>query len=169
MQIQSIVNFVPDITQSGFKILSPATGQVDKVDSIPNEKFSFTFAAEGVLIKLEGQTICSPINGKIIELIPALGKIIIQAQNKMRFILQLSFKHIQFNGLGLKTEVTIGQNVEAGQPLLHLDLYKIKLQYKPVVLYFLLLDYQKFKAIEATRKQVEAGHDSVFSLIPKST
>lgn len=167
MQVQSIVNFVPNATQEGYKVLSPATGQVDKVDISKDSSQAFCSVGEGVLVKLEGQIISSPVNGKVIELIPALGKVVVQAKNKMRFLLQLSFRHIEHHGLGLKQLVKQGQLVEAGQPLLQLDLYKIKLQIKPVTLYFLLLDYQHFKAIETSKRQVEAGLDPIFSLIPK--
>lgn len=166
MRFQSIVNFVPDIAQGGFKILAPATGQVDKIEAVPGANHAFKFVGEGVLIRLEGQTICSPINGKIIEYLPSLGKVLIQAKNKMRFLLQLSFQHLELNGLGIKPLIRQGQTVEIGQPILQLDLYKIKLQLKPVVVYFLLIDHQQFKSIEVASRYVEAARDPIFSLIP---
>lgn len=169
MQVQSIVEFVPDMAQSGFKILSPATGQVDQITSLPGANHIFSSVGEGVLIKLEGQTICSPINGKVIEYLPALGKVILQAKNKMRFLLQLSFQHINLHGLGIKSNIVAGQIVEVGQPLFQLDLYKIKLHIKPVVLYFLLLDYRQFKAIEVIRRQVEVAKDPIFTLLPNQS
>ena len=119
-----------------------------------------------MLIRLEGQTLGSPINGKVIDFLPSLGKVIIQAKNKLRFMLQLSFEHIELNGLGIKPLIKVGQTVEIGQPLIQLDLYKIKLQLKPVVLYFLLIDYQQFKSIEVTTRHVEAAQDPIFSLVP---
>lgn len=166
MRVQSIVQFVPDMTQGGFKILSPATGQVDQIASLPGANHIFNSVGEGVLIKLEGQTVCSPINGKVIEYIPSLGKVIVQAKNKMRFLLQLSFQHINLHGLGIKSNIVTGQLVEVGQPLFQLDLYKIKLHLKPVVLYFLLLDHKQFKAIEVIRRQVELAKDPIFTLLP---
>jgi len=93
MRFQSIINFVPDIAQQGFKVIAPATGQVDKLESIPGANHVFKFVAEGVIIRLEGQTICSPITGRVIEYIPSFGRVIIQAKNKMRFLLQLTFQH----------------------------------------------------------------------------
>ena len=90
MRVQSIVNFVPDMSQEGFKILSPATGQVDVLDSALSVTNAFHTVGEGVLVRLEGQTICSPINGTVIEYVPSFGKVIIQAKNKMRFVLQTS-------------------------------------------------------------------------------
>lgn len=167
MQLQSIVNFVPDVSQDGFKVLSPATGKVDKIDNTLAFAQAFSHIGEGVAIKLEGQTICSPISGHITEYVPSFGKVVIQAKNKMRFLLQLSHQHIELQGLGIKPKVAVGQMVEAGQELYQIDLYKIKLQLKPVVLYFLLLDYQRFKAIEASKRQVEMAQDPAFVLLPK--
>lgn len=167
MRFQSIINFVPDITQGGIKILSPATGQVDKIEAVPGANHAFKYVGEGVVIRLEGQTICSPINGKIIDYLPSLGKVIIQAKNKLRFMLQLSFQHLALNGLGIKPLFQPGQTVAIGQPLLQLDLYKIKLQLKPVVLYFLLIDHQQFKSIEVTTRHVAAAQDPIFSLLPR--
>ncbi len=164
MRFQSIVNFVPDIAQQGFKLLSPATGYVDTIEAIPGANHIFKYTSEGVAIRLEGQNICAPVTGKIIEIIPAVGKVILQAKNKMRFVLQLSLQHIQLNGLGIKFLVTPGQTVKAGQTLINLDLYKIKLQLKPVILYFLILDHQHLKSIDAVRRHVEIAKDPVVSL-----
>lgn len=167
MLLRSIVNFTrPELAQ-GIKISSPATGNVVPVETLPGSNMAMTNLGQGVAIKLEGHGVNSPINGQVIEYIPSYGKLIIQAKNKLRFLLQLPIESIKFNGLGIQPLIKLGQNVTIGQPLLLLDLYKLQQMYKPVLLYVLLLDHKKFKAIDVPHKHVVVGEDPIFSLIPR--
>jgi phosphotransferase system IIA component len=166
-RFNSLVNFVPDFSAHAIRIPAPASGQINRIESLPGAHHCFKYIGEGVAIQLEGQKVYSPINGRVIQVLPSFGKIVIQAKNKMRILLQLSLQHIELKGLGIKLRVKTGQIVEVGQALFELDLYKIRLQLKPVSLYFLLIDHQKFKSIEAVRRHVEAIHDPVISLLPQ--
>lgn len=166
MRFQSIVNFVNDVPNQGLSVLSPASGQIESIENIPGANHTFKYVGEGVAIKLEGQNVHAPIGGKVVDIAPSNGKVIIQAKNKIRFLLQLPFSHTSMNGLGIKLRVKLGQTVELGQLLFELDLYKIKLKTKPVLLYFLILDHQKFKSIEVVKRHIEAAKDPIFSLLP---
>ena len=167
MLYQSIINFSSAQAKPGIKILSPASGQLSAIDVIPGAHHLLKSMGEGIAITLEGQDVYAPIKGKIIEWQPAFGKLIIQAPNKMRFLLQLSFQHAELHGLGISANIQLGQTVNAGDLLFQLDLYKIKLHYKPVTLYFILIDYQQIKSIDVPHKYVSANKDVIFSLVPK--
>lgn len=166
MRVQSIVTFSPDSELEGVKIPAPVTGQVGQLSAMNGAHQALSAIGQGVEIKLEGQRICAPINGKIIDFVPSFGKVIIQAGNKMRFLLQLCYQHIDLHGLGLRSYVKVGQTVEAGQVLFQLDLYKIKLQRKPVVMYMLVLDHQHLAAIHSIKRHVQLLQDPIFSIQP---
>ncbi|GHB60435.1 hypothetical protein GCM10008107_07100 [Psychrosphaera saromensis] len=167
MLFHSIVNFTTPDLAKGIKIGAPVSGKVFNIAKLAGNQSFYKRAGEGVAIKMEGHQVNSPISGTVIDITPSHGKVIIQAKNKLRFLLQFSFEYIQFNGIGIKPLVTIGQAVNINDPLLVVDLYKMNQHMKPVYLYFILLDVKAFKSIEVFHKHVQIGSDPVFSLVPK--
>ena len=167
MPFNSKVHFNPENATKGINIISPASGQVIP---LTDEKDGFVISqlGQGIAIKLSAQQIISPIKGKVIEWQPTLGKVIIQTQNKLRFLMQLPFSFNQHHGLGIKPHFVEGQNILKGSALLTLDLYQLQQIDKDICLFFILIDDKPFQSINIPHKYVNAGEDIIFSLIPKS-
>ena len=119
-----------------------------------------------MIIKAESHNVIAPINGTVIDVVSAHGKIIIQAKNKLKFLIQLPTSYIENLGLGIKTLPTKGELVFSGDTIMTLDLYKIQQHMKPVVLEFLCLDVAPFRRIQVPHKAVELGKDIILSLVP---
>ena len=169
MLLHSIVNFTTPDLAKGIKINAPASGQVVNIADLSGNQATYLQTGEGVAIKIEGHQVSSPINGVVIDIIPSHGKVIIQAKNKLRFLLQFPFECIEFNGTGINALVKKGQTININTPLLTVDLYKMNQYIKPVFLYFILLDVKAFKSVEVFHKHVQIGKDPIFSLVPKPT
>jgi PTS system glucose-specific IIA component len=167
MLLHSIVNFTTPDLAKGIQINAPASGKVINIAELPGNQSAYLQAGEGVAIKIEGHQVNSPINGIVIDIIPSHGKVILQAKNKLRFLLQFPFENIEFNGVGIKPLVKKGQTISINTPLLTIDLYKMNKYIKPIFLYFILLDVKAFKSIEVFHKHVQIGTDPIFSLVPK--
>lgn len=170
MLYPSIVNFTNHELAQGIKIVSPASGKIEQLYNPNNseqESIVTALMGQGVAIRLDSKEILSPIKGTIIEWIPSLGKIVIQASNKLRFLIQLPLSYSVNNGIGITPHIKLGQVVEAAQPLMTLDLYKIQLVEKPIMLMFMLLDHNQIQSIDVFNKRVTAGVDVVFSLVAK--
>ena len=162
MHFKTIVTQQSYNIEQSIAIIAPATGQVYKIEG--NE---FLSLAEGIKIKLENEQIISPIKGKVLDIHPSCGKLIIETSNHLKFQLQLPNEYSQFMGLGIKPLVKKGQSIQIKTPLLQLDLYKIKLKMKPIFLYFMTMNNERFQAIEVPHKHVTVGEDIIFSLLPK--
>lgn len=167
MLFHSIVNFTTPDLAKGIKINAPASGKVFNIADLNYNQSVYLQAGEGIAIKIEGHQVNSPISGIVTDVIPSHGKVIIQAKNKLRFLLQFPFECIEFNGAGIQTLVKKGQNININTPLLTVDLYKMNQYIKPVFLYFILLDVKAFKSVEVFHKHVQIGKDPIFSLVPK--
>ena len=167
MLLHSIVNFTTPDLAKGIQISAPASGKVINIAELPGNQTAYLQAGEGVAIKIEGHQVNSPISGTVVDITPSHGKVIIQAKNKLRFLLQFPFDYIEFNGSGIKALVKKGQTININTPLLTVDLYKINQYIKPVFLYFILLDVKAFKSMEVFHKYVQIGTDPIFALVPK--
>lgn len=167
MRFQSIVNFTNPNLSKGIKIAAPISGKVLPVEEVCGFNSYYHEIGAGVIIKLEGHDLVSPINGKVLEIEPANGRIIIAAKNNLRFLLELDKRYQKNHGLGIQIKCHQGQIIQIGEPLMTFDLYKIKQNLEPVHLFFILLDTDKFKSIDVLHKQVKVLEDPIFSLVPK--
>jgi phosphotransferase system IIA component len=160
--VNSIVDFTKKVDSLGIKIVAPATGKV-----LPIEQAKFEYLGEGVKIQLEGNQIVTPVSGTIVELNPSQGKIVVQTNNKLRFLIEFDDALHEHHGLGIKSLVKLGQAVKARQPVLQFDLYQLNQNAIPQVLTFVLLTYESFRSIHVPHTRVSAGQDAIFSLTPK--
>lgn len=149
---------------AGIKIMAPASGEVTIIDSEAASN-----SQEGVQIKLAGHHVLAPFSGLVSQVDYSHGHIILKAKNNIRFAIQLPPSYSKFLGEGVKMLVKEGQTIAAGQDIMTLDLYKVQLHLKPAVLQVILLDNNPFSRVLVPLKNVEAGKDILFSLIPKPT
>lgn len=145
----------------GIKIPTPASGKVELLsDPI------LSALGEGVEISVSSHQVVSPINGLVLDTQPSHGKVILQAKNKLKFLLQLPTSYIEQLGIGIGCQVKVGDRINIGDTLLTLDLYKIQQHLKPIILQFVLLDSSPFGRIQVPHKSVEVNQDIIFSLVP---
>lgn len=147
---------------AGIKVMAPISGEVTLLSAALSGG-----QLEGVSIKPSSHFVIAPFSGRVLDITPSHGQIIIQANNKVQFAIQLPEQYNQHLGEGLKIKVARGDSIEAGQDLMELDLYKIQHHLKPIALQFLLLDSRPFSRVLVPHKNVEAGKDIIFSLIPR--
>ena len=163
-RIQPLVDFSAPDKVLGIEILSPATGRL-----LPIDAFDANSLGQGVRIQLEKPLVQAPVNGVITKWVPAHASLEIKTKNNLRFLLQLPYAYAEQFGLGVKPRVQVGQSVTKGTPLFELDLYKVQLHLRPVILYVTLLDTEHFKRILVPLRFVEAGKDPLFCLVPAKT
>lgn len=167
MRYQSKIQFCFNQSQNkGITLNAPVSGQVEPIEVMPGANHLINEMGEGVAIKMEGQMVYSPFNAIVLDWQPGFGKVVLQAANKLRFIIQLDFKCMAINGLGIKSFVRVGQKIASGSPLFQVDLYKLRLHLTTVKLYFLLINHNQIKSIEVIHKYVTGNQDKLFNLVP---
>lgn len=167
MRYQSKVQFCFNQSHTkGIALNAPVSGQVEPIEVMPGVNHLINEMGEGVSIKMEGQTVYAPFNAIVLDWQPGYGKVVLQAANKLKFIIQLDFQCLSLNGLGIQPFIKVGQKITQGSALFQVDLYKLRLHLKTVKLYFLLINHQQIKSIEVIHKYVTGNQDKLFNLVP---
>ncbi|QQZ09121.1 glucose-specific PTS transporter subunit IIBC [Heyndrickxia vini] len=128
---QQIEEVQPDVLQSNVKdnneeIVSPAKGELKPITEVPDQVFSGKMMGDGfAILPMEG-LIASPVNGKIVNVFPTKHALGIMSDGGREILIHVGIDTVNLKGEGFETLVNEGDRVEAGQPLLKVDLEFLK-------------------------------------------
>lgn len=128
---QQIEEVQPDALQSDVKennevFVSPAKGELKSITEVPDQVFSGKMMGDGfAILPMEG-IIASPVDGKIINVFPTKHALGIMSNGGREILIHVGIDTVNLKGEGFETLVNEGDHVEAGQPLIKVDLEFLK-------------------------------------------
>jgi phosphotransferase system IIA component len=168
MNLASKVVYEPDPSKlSGIALFSPASGSIQSIDEEYGVLSNFGVLGDGVVFKLESHNVIAPFTGKVIATTPYLGKIILQANNKLMFLFQVHEGSDAKHSEGIKLNVKVGDKVKKGQSIMSLDLYKLRILHNEAKLHVVIVNSAPLAKIQIPFKQVRQGVDQFMVLTPK--
>jgi glucose-specific phosphotransferase system IIA component len=114
-------------------LLSPVDGEVVDLESVPDEVFSQGLVGEGVAIIPSSNIISSPIDGVILRLFPTNHAFSISDEKGLDIMVHIGLDTVELYGQGFKALKEDGQRVEAGTPIISVDLEYIKSMGKNII------------------------------------
>ncbi|MFB7816770.1 glucose-specific PTS transporter subunit IIBC [Paenibacillus chitinolyticus] len=107
-------------------IVAPADGELMDITLVPDEVFSQKMTGDGFAILPKNGTIVSPVNGKIFNVFPSKHAIGIQSDAGKELLVHIGVNTVKLKGQGFEVLVSEGDIVEAGQPIMKVDLDYVK-------------------------------------------
>jgi len=123
---------VKEIKQETNKVIakdsfvSPLSGRLLDLADAPDDVFSKKMMGDGFAIEPENGEVVSPVNGKITTIFPTKHAIGIVADNGREILIHFGIDTVNLKGEGLETLVEQGDTVKMGQPILRVDINKVK-------------------------------------------
>jgi glucose PTS system EIICBA or EIICB component len=108
------------------RFVSPITGEIKPITEVPDQVFSGKMMGDGFAIVPTEGTIVSPVNGKVINLFPTKHALGLLSDSGREVLIHVGIDTVKLKGEGFEALVSEGDRVEAGQPLLNVDLEFIK-------------------------------------------
>lgn len=107
---------------SKLDIFTPMNGKIVPITEVPDPVFSEKMMGEGIaLIPTEGK-VCSPINGKIIQVSPTKHAVGLVAEDGTEILIHVGLETVALKGEGFEVAVEVGDQVKVGQLLINVDL-----------------------------------------------
>lgn len=104
-----------------FEIKAPTDGFVVTIDHVPDPVFAEETLGPGIAIEPLGDTLCAPLDGKIIQCAPTKHAVTIEAAPGVEILVHMGIDTVAMKGEGLSLLVKEGDKVKAGTPLIRFD------------------------------------------------
>lgn len=107
-------------------VVSPARGEAVALSEVPDATFAEEILGKGVAIKLEGNEIYSPVDGKVESIFPTNHAIGLVADSGAEIMIHIGLDTVQLDGKFFEAQVEPGQYVKKGDLLIRCELKNIQ-------------------------------------------
>lgn len=136
-----------------------ANGNVVSMEQIPDDIFSKGVLGTCCGIDPSEGKVYAPIDGKINQLTETLHAVGIEAGG-MEILIHVGIDTVDMNGEGFSNAVKLNQIVRKGDPLLTMDLNKIRAAGHPMTIIIAVTNSDDFASVETVAEgMVQTGND----------
>ncbi|SET21855.1 glucose-specific PTS transporter subunit IIBC [Anaerobranca gottschalkii] len=150
------------VTEKTSNFLSPMEGKLIDLSEVPDQVFSKKIMGDGFAIEPQKGDVVSPVDGKVVSLFPTNHAIGILGKDGLEILIHVGIDTVELKGEGFQALVKEGDEIKAGQPLLKVDLEKVKKEGKAIVtpvIFTNLTEGQKIHFEEG--KKVQKGQSGI--------
>lgn len=108
------------------QMTAPVSGKLISLKEVQDPTFASEVLGKGFAVEPEDTIVKSPIEGTVKAMLDTGHAIGLQSKNGKELLIHIGIDTVSMNGEGFKTLVKQGQTVKAGDPLVEIDLEKIK-------------------------------------------
>ena len=103
-------------------LLSPITGDIVALEQVPDEAFASKAVGDGVAVKPTDKTVVAPAAGTVVKIFNTNHAFCLETENGAEIVVHMGIDTVALNCQGFKRLVEEGAEVQAGQPILEMDL-----------------------------------------------
>ena len=103
-------------------LVSPITGDIVALEQVPGEAFASKAGGDGVAVKPTDKTVVAPAAGTVVKIFNTNHAFCLETENGAEIVVHMGIDTVALNGQGFKRLVEEGAEVQAGQPILEMDL-----------------------------------------------
>lgn len=107
------------------RLMCPLEGRVIPLRQVADSTFSSEIMGKGIAIVPESGLLRSPVSGTIKSLFKTQHAIGILSDEGVEILIHIGIDTVRLNGDGFTAQVTVGQQVIVGDPLIEFDVQKI--------------------------------------------
>jgi PTS system glucose-specific IIA component len=145
-------------------ILSPLSGRVFTLDSVPDALFKQRIYGEGVAIEPSGYQVIAPFSGKVESFPESAHQLRIVAKNGLKMQIQMGINSQRMMGEGFKRKVKMGELFKQGQVLAEFDLRRMKIHLDSTLCPVTIINSDKIAGIQVHCYQVIGAEDPAMTL-----
>lgn len=115
-----------DVPRDQDRFVAPLDGKLVDLKDVPDKVFSQKMMGDGFAIEPSHGEVVSPVDGTVETLFPTKHALVIRSDNGREVLIHIGLDTVKLNGEGFEALVEQRAKVKAGQPLLRVDLDRIR-------------------------------------------
>ncbi|MGG7076866.1 glucose-specific PTS transporter subunit IIBC [Clostridium sardiniense] len=148
-------------------ILAPLTGNVIRIEDVPDKVFAEKMMGEGFAIEPAGNIVSAPVTGEITSLFATKHAIGITSDNGLEILIHVGMDTVSLNGEGFTAYVKQGDRVKIGDKLLSVDFDIIREKVPSILTPVVFTNLTENNKVEINYGEVTEGKDVVAVVIKK--
>lgn len=108
-------------------LVAPADGKILPMEQARDEAFASCAMGNGIVVLPSNGEVTAPCDGTITTILePSLHAVGIETEDGINILIHIGIDTVKMEGDGFISSVSVGQKVKAGDPLISMDLEKVK-------------------------------------------
>lgn len=146
-------------------LVSPITGDIVALESVPDEAFASRSVGDGIAIRPTGNLVVSPANGTLVKIFGTNHAFCLETEDGAEVVVHIGIDTVKLNGQGFKRLADEGATVKAGDPILELDLDYLALNAVSIVSPVVVSNIDDFSGVyDIASGSVIAGQTKLFDI-----
>lgn len=145
-------------------LTAPLSGVIYPLERVPDPVFAQKLVGDGISIDPTDASLLAPCAGEVMHLHPAMHAITLRAKGGVEVLMHIGIDTVSLKGEGFTPRVKIGDQVEAGTPLIDFDLDRIATNAKSLLTEIIIANGDAIQGMERASGLVKAGSDTLLKL-----
>ncbi len=152
-----IKQFVSDDNKNSTEVIAPLSGEIVKIEDVPDVVFAEKIVGDGVAIKPSGNKIVAPLNGKIGKIFETNHAFAIESDEGIELFVHFGIDTVELKGEGFTRVAEEGQQVKIGDTIIEIDLPLLESKAKSVLTPVVVSNMDTIVELTKLTGSVEAG------------
>lgn len=145
-------------------VYAPISGRIVPLESVPDAVFSEKKVGDGVAIEPSDEWVVSPVAGTIGTIIETRHAFSICSEEGLELFVHVGIDTVNLRGKGFTRLIAPGSRVQAGTPILQLDLPLLVKSGYSLLTPVILANLEVVQTLRKASGTVKAGESIVFSV-----
>lgn len=142
-------------------IYAPLSGEIVKIEDVPDVVFSEKIVGDGVAINPTSRQIVAPISGRIGKIFETNHAFVIESPDNIELFIHFGVNSVELKGSGFTRLKEEGDEVEIGDPIIEIDLEFLKSEAKSILTPVVVSNMHNIYHLVKLSGIVEAGQTPI--------
>lgn len=156
-------------TASGNQVLSPITGTLAALSTVPDETFSQEMMGKGIAIIPDKGRVVSPVSGVVAKAFKTKHAMIIVSDDGAEVLIHVGIDTVKLKGKYFTSHMNEGEHVEAGDLLLEFDLEGIQAEGYNIITPVVITNSTQYTSFGLNESQKIQERDVLLTLNSKNS
>lgn len=162
--VAAVTTAVPKATVAS--LVAPVTGEVVAIDKVPDEAFASKAVGDGIAIIPTGKVVVSPAAGTIVKIFNTNHAFCLETENGAEIVVHMGIDTVALNGQGFTRLVEEGAKVQAGTPILEMDLDYLTANARSMISPVVCSNIDDFSGLNIqAQEHVVAGETALYDIV----